>query len=194
MASCSAVSPSCEKRSLAGDHDPAPGTETPRLSLALLPSFLHTYLPTRTTGTVPTPALVSAARTPGQARVCAQMCHAVGAGKPQRGQPREGGDQCCSRYWLHSRNTHPVLGVDIHPTVDEVLHNVRVPSPGGHVEGGAEQLEEGEGGYQRGSASTPANPTQDQPWFPGHAQAPGTACAPPALHTLSFRLRSAPRS
>lgn len=44
--------------------------------------------------------------------------------------------QCC----LHGRGTHPVWGVDVHPTVDEVLHDVRVPGPGCHMERGAEQL------------------------------------------------------
>lgn len=57
-------------------------------------------------------------------------------------------------------------------------------------------LREGGDGHQSGSAPTPDNPTQGQRWCPGTCQCPWHSPVPPgsALHTLSFRLRSAPRS
>lgn len=39
-------------------------------------------------------------------------------------------------------STHPVWGIDIHPTVDEMLHNIKVSSSSGHMQGCAEQLGE----------------------------------------------------
>lgn len=101
------------------------------------------------------------------------MCPAVGAGSPRRGQPRDEGSALPPQCWLRSHGTHPVRGVDVHPTVDEVLHDVGMPSPGGHMEGGAEQLGGGGDGHQRGSAPTPANPTQGQPMPLAQPRAPG---------------------
>lgn len=82
--------------------------------------------------------------------------------------------------WVCGCSTHPVWGVDVHTTVDEVLHDVRVPSPGGHMEGCAEKLEGGEDRHQKRSASIYADPTRGQPWpfitVPCPWDLPGTPC------------------
>ena len=177
--------------SSSGDRDslPVPGTAT------WLPAHPHPHKD-KEDGACPSPGCDC--QHPGAGmRVCVRMCSTVAAGSPWRGQPREGGISVAPPR-AGCTATALTLSGELMSTPQWMRCSTMSACPVRVAtwRGVLSSLRRGGDGHQRGSAPTPANPTQGQPWSPRACPCSWHSPVSPgsALHTLSFRLRSAPWS